>query len=216
MTNLPFMMKIINICFLWLFVSTILNAGSIQKTEGTNNVPKDSLISKSNPDSSIVHNLFLSIGYMQMRSTHGSIFRGCSLILGYRYSPYVYYGFGIKYAYTYYHFDNDWYLHHLKFLPVFVFARLNFMKNRMITPYFHLSTGITFINYEKEDKHTIGHPYSVSEQGLYFNSGFGCAIKIGKHFTPVLEAGFQGCHMSFNQLAVNPHGVNLQIGVVLW
>jgi hypothetical protein len=183
--------------------------------EGPHKVFKGYDVPEVCSDSSIVNKLFLSTSYMQMRSTHASIFKGGSLMLGYRNSPYVYYGFGVKYGYTWYHFDNEWYLHHLKFLPVFVFVRLNFMKDRMVTPYFHLATGITFASYQKEDKHTIGHPYTVSEQGLYLNSGFGCAFKIHRHFTPFLEAGFQGFHMSFNQLAVNPHGVNLQVGV-LW
>ena len=209
------MIKMISTCFLWIFVSTILTAGSMLNTEGHCNDFKYPDVSKGNPDSSIVSKLFVSASYMQMQSTHGSIFRGGSLILGARYSPYLYYGVGLKYGYTYYHFDNDWYLHHLKFFPVFVFARLNFMKDRMVTPYFHLSTGITFASYQKEDKRTIGHPYIVREQGLYLNTGLGCAIKISKHFTPFLEAGFQGFQMSFNQLAVNPHGVNVEIGV-LW
>jgi hypothetical protein len=196
------MMKIIIGWVLLLFISSNLSAKS--------NVQSNRI---SNPDSSRLNNWFLTTGYMQMKSTHGSYFRGGDLMLGYRYTSYISFGFGIKYAYTYYHFDNEWFLHHLNFLPVFVNINVNFLKNRMITPYYHLSTGITFVKYTKENKNTMGHPYTVREDGIYFNTGFGLMVKLGKHFAPIIEAGFQGFHMSTDQLAVNPHGVNVKIGV---
>ena len=58
----------------------------------------------------------------------------------------------------------------------------------------------------------MGTPYKVSEQGLYVYGGFGAIFRISNHFAPIVEIGFQGFNMSFNQLAVNPHGATIQIG----
>jgi hypothetical protein len=210
--NFFYIFKLITLFLAFLFISEILTARAAQNIREAD---KFSNILKCLKDSSTIKKLFVAADYMQMRATHGDYFRGATVMVGYRYSPHFYYGLGIKYAYNYFHFDNDWYLHHLNFLPIYVFARFNFLKEKLITPYFHTSLGITFAKYEKEDRFTMGHPYTVREQGLYLNSGFGCAVKPGKHFNFLVEAGFQGFHMSTDQFAVNPHGVNLQIGI-LW
>ena len=179
------------------------------------NQPNEKLLYQSKTDSCKYKKLYVVTEFLNMHSTHRNNFNGGQLILGYQASPRLSIGLGTKFAYTKYHFDNEWHLHRLKFFPVFIDWKINaFSHPRTVTPFLHFSQGASYITYHKEDKHTMGRPYKVSEWGLYLYGGFGAVFRISEHFAPVIEMGFQGFHMSSNQMAVNPHGTTIQIGFV--
>jgi hypothetical protein len=41
----------------------------------------------------------------------------------------------------------------------------------------------------------------------------GCSYKISRFFTPFIEFGLKGFHMSLNNLDINPHGLVLALGL---
>ena len=157
--------------------------------------------------------IFATVELQNLNSTHGTNFKGADVVVSYQLSPSFSLGLGPEYSYTGYHFDNGYNLTKLKFLPVFADSKLDLSKGRTITPFLHLSTGISFANYYKEDVNALGTLYHVSESGLYAYSGFGVSCKLGNSISTFIETGFKGFHMSFNALDINPHGLTFRLGL---
>jgi len=155
----------------------------------------------------------ITIEVQNLSSTHGTNFKGADLIVSYPLSPSFFVGLGTEYSYTGYHFDNGWNLTNLKFIPVFIDSKLNLTKNKILTPFVHLSTGISFASYTMEDINALGKFYPVSEKGLYLYSGIGLSLKSSKYFATFIDLGFKGYHMSLNALDVNPHGLTIRLGL---
>ncbi len=147
-----------------------------------------------------------------MRTTHATYFNGGSITAGYYFTPKLLISLGAEYSYDYYHNDNGWNLYNLKFLPVFIDAKVVVGKERAITPFIQLSQGLSFINYRKEDQQNVFAPYQVSETGYYVYGGGGVWIKIGKYISFQMGVGFKAFHMSTYALEVNPHGLTGRCG----
>jgi len=163
-------------------------------------------------DARIDKKIFTTIELQNLNSTHGTNFKGADVVVSYQLSPSFSLGLGTEYSYTGYHFDNGYNLTKLKFLPVFADSKLELTKGRTITPFLHLSTGVSFANYYKEDVNTLGTLHHVSESGIYAYSGFGVSYKLGNSISTFIETGFKGFHMSFNALDINPHGLTFRLG----
>jgi hypothetical protein len=155
----------------------------------------------------------ITMEVQNLSSTHGTNFNGADLIVSYPLSPSFFVGLGTEYSHTGYHFDNGWNLTNLKFIPVFIDSKLNLTKNTILTPFVHLSSGISFASYTMEDISALGKFYPVSEKGLYLYSGIGLSLKSSKYFATFIDLGFKGYHMSLNALDVNPHGLTLRLGL---
>jgi hypothetical protein len=153
-------------------------------------------------------------GVHQLFSTHNTYFKGWGFVISFPVSDYVFLGLGAEYSSTHYHFDNDWDLSRLKFLPVFIDTRILLYKDNKVTPYIRVATGISFNRYIKKEVYLQREPYLVKEKGLYLLSTIGCSFHLTKYFSPVIEAGFKGFRMSFNQYDVNPHGLVLNAGII--
>ena len=199
-------MKLIKVRILALLFTLII----LESMQGFCNGVNDSIF-QSKTNTSEIRKLFIATEFSTLYSTHHDYFTGGQLIVGYQYTPGFSFGLGTKFVYSKYHFDNTWQLHRLRFLPVFIDCRISKSRQTLFTPFLHFSQGVSFNSYLKEDN-TMGTPYKVSEQGLYVYGGFGAIFRISNHFAPIVEIGFQGFNMSFNQLAVNPHGATIQIG----
>lgn len=148
-----------------------------------------------------------------LHSTHSTNFNGAGLVVSYLLSPVFSVGLGTEYSTCAYHFDNGWNLTNLRFLPVFLDAKLDLTKNSILTPFLHLSTGTSFANYTKEDINALGKFRQVSEQGLYLYSGIGISFRLGNYTFTFIDLGFKGYHMSLNAMDVNPHGLTLRLGL---
>jgi hypothetical protein len=99
-------------------------------------------------------------------------------------------------------------------VPVFIDTRLLLRKSGKIVPYTRFSAGISFNTYTNKELETQRDPYTVSERGLYLLTDIGCAFNLHRYFTPIIELGLKGYHMSFNNLDVNPHGIVLTLGLM--
>jgi hypothetical protein len=158
---------------------------------------------------------FYIVGQLQdMKSTHNTFFRGGSLIADYALSHTFLLGIGTEYSYGPFHHDNASDLTNLRFLPVFVDSRLLLRHEHKLVPFVRLSAGITFASYTNKELQTERPPYQVKESGLYLHTGIGCSYRISKFFTPFIELGLTGFHVSFNNLDVNPHGLVLSMGFI--
>lgn len=148
-----------------------------------------------------------------LSSTHGTTFNGVDFVVSYPVLHSFSVGLGTEYSHTGYHFDNGWNLTNLKFVPVFIDSKLDLTKHTILTPFVHLSSGISFASYTKEDINALGKFYPVSEKGLYLYSGIGLSFRISNYFATFIDLGFKGYHMSFNALDVNPHGLTFRFGL---
>ena len=157
--------------------------------------------------------LRFTVAVQHLTSTHGTSFKGADFVVSYLLSPPLSVGLGIEYSYTSFHFDNNYNLTHVKFYPVFLDSKLNLTRNTLLTPFIHLSTGISFVNYTKENIDFRGIFYHVSETGLYLYSGIGVSYKVCNYFSTFIDMGFKGYHMSFHDLDVNPHGLTVRLGL---
>jgi hypothetical protein len=155
----------------------------------------------------------LTLGIQNLFSTHGTNFKGAVIVVNYFFSPSLSIGLGAEYSYSGYHDDNGMNLYNLKFLPIFIDTKLNVTKNKKITPFVHLATGISFNSYRKEYINAPGIFYNVSEKGMYLYSGVGVSFKLWKCFSSFIDLGFKGFRMSFNDLDINPHGITLRLGL---
>lgn len=161
------------------------------------------------------HNFFNGdVEFQIMNSTHNTQFYSGDVIISYQKSSAVALGLGAEFSYCKLHNDNGWKLSHLRFLPVFFDNKFYFFRNSRLCPFLHLSEGISFNNYTKEETMTNKPPYHVSEEGFYAYTGIGCKIRTGTRYTPTMDLGFQGYRFSGNNLDVNPHGITLRLGVI--
>ena len=155
----------------------------------------------------------ITMEVQNLSSTHGTNFNGAGLIVSYPFSSSFSVGLGTEYSHSGYHFDNGWNLTNLKFIPVFMDSKLDLTKHTILTPFVHVSTGISFASYTKEDINELGKFYPVLEKGLYLYSGIGLSFRISNYFATFIDLGFKGYHMSLNALDVNPHGMTLRLGL---
>lgn len=153
------------------------------------------------------------VGIQDLYSTHGTHFKGVELAESYHLSPRFALGLGAEYSWCGYHFDNGFNLTDLKFLPVYADSKMNLTTGKTVTPYLHLSAGISFANYKKQDAVAPGPVSQISEQGFYLYSGGGVSFKIAGHLHAYVDTGFKGYHMSLDALDINPHGFTAKLGL---
>jgi hypothetical protein len=155
----------------------------------------------------------LNLEYQYLYTTHGTEFKGGSLSLGCINKDLFIFGLGVEFSHSGFHNDNGWKLYNLNFVPVFVDFKLNLRKNSIVVPFLHTSEGISFNSYKKIRDNNIGKFYHVSENGFYVYAGTGISIRLCKYLNPIVEVGFKGYHMSFNNLHINPHGFTIRAGM---
>jgi hypothetical protein len=156
----------------------------------------------------------VNIEYQILHTTHGTEFRGGSLSYNYIHNLFMI-GLGVEFSHSGFHNDNGWKLYNLNFVPVFVDFKLNLIKNNKVVPFLHTSEGISFNSYKKIRDNNVGKFYHVSENGFYVYAGTGISIRLCKYINPIIEVGFKGYHMSFNNLHINPHGFTIRAGITL-
>lgn len=166
---------------------------------------------KFNKDS--LHRHSLTLEYQYLYTTHGTVFRGGSLTLSCTHNDHFFLGPGVEFSHSDFHNDNGWKLYNLNFVPVFIDFKLFFLRNSIVRPFLHTSEGISFNSYKKERDNVPGIFYHMSENGFYVYAGTGIALRLIKHLNPVIELGFKGYHMSFNDLHINPHGLTIRAGI---
>jgi hypothetical protein len=153
------------------------------------------------------------IGIQDLKSTHNTYFWGGSLIVNYAVTPIFSLGLGAEYSYCPFHHDNASDLTNLKYVPLFIDTRIKLYKDGKLIPYWRFSTGISFATYTNKELDTQRNPYTVNDRGLYMLTAVGCSYKISRFFTPFIEFGLKGFHMSLNNLDINPHGLVLALGL---
>lgn len=153
-------------------------------------------------------------GIQNLFSTHFTDFSGGNFYAAYEMTPNFCMGMGLESAASKLHFDNGWKLTGLRFHPVFLNFKLDLFKTGKIIPYLDSSPGISFNKYDKGLPNSPGRTLDISERGLYIYSGAGIYFKVSRYFIPILDAGFKGYHMSFNNLDINPHGFDLKLGIL--
>lgn len=150
-----------------------------------------------------------------LKTTHSNYVMGGSLAvihpLGNRFEL----GPGAEVSYAPYHLDNGWHLRQLYFLPVFVVARFNLIRTQNTTVYLHTDQGISQSRYQKQDILVSAVPYKVLEYGYYTYGGGGIRWRVARHMLIQAETGFKSFHLSGNELAVNPHGPTIQVGLTV-
>ena len=210
-----------------LIVPTSLFANTNQfkfKNPATNTIHK----LKNDTNSNLVsRRINVSIELQELYTTHGTHFSGFSGIFNYQLSPSYSLGLGVEYAHSGFHPDNGWDLTKLNFIPVFIDSRLNLTKTRKVTPFAHLSTGVTFKNYQKV---WSDHPspeyanrykvppvgiFNISEEGWYMYSGLGITFKITNKLSTYMDIGLKAFHVSWNPWEINPHGLSMKLGITL-
>lgn len=159
------------------------------------------------------HKYSTFIGVQNLFSTHGTNFKGAELVESYHLSQRFLLGLGVEYSHCGYHFDNGYNLTGLKFLPVYADSKMNLTTDKAVTPYLHLSAGLSFANYNRQDAVSPGPVTHISEQGFYMYSGGGISVKISGRFKAFADMGFKGYHMSLNALDINPHGFTAKLGL---
>lgn len=153
--------------------------------------------------------------YQDLYTTHRDHFRGVSFIVAKAVSPWLRLGAGAEYSAHSYHFDNDWNLYHLHFIPVFVDEQLKLKNSRRLFPVIHLSEGLTYSSYQKEVIADPGRIQTIHEVGVYLYGGTGVTYRVSNKVGVSVEAGMKGFHNSFNDLDVNPHGITGRLGIIL-
>ncbi len=178
---------------------------------GTNGLFRDSTFLNNAPENNT--RILITPGMQNLFSTHMTDFTGESLMTDIRTSPNFWIGFGFENARCRLHYDNGYKLTDLKFQPVFLNFKLNLETFGRITPFLESSQGISFNQFDRIVIHSTRQPREISQRGIYWYTGTGFLIHLTKNIFPVVEAGFKGYHMSFNQLDINPHGFNLRLGL---
>ena len=212
-------MKKLGLLFIWIFTILVCNADIIDN--------KSSEAKKEGKFDSIIEKSFIIASYQNLRSTHVDHFTGFNVMAGYYVTPKFSLGIGVEDVYGQRHDDNGFKLSEMRLVPVIIDARYLIGENKFIVPFVELSTGITFLKYYKKLQVPAGSPditetdgpfffgpaFLVKEKGLYTYLGSGAYFKICKHFMPFIGIGFKGYNMTFNNLDINPHGLNYEIGV---
>jgi outer membrane protein W len=152
---------------------------------------------------------------MDMRSTHQNHFRGASFIVSQVLKNNFSLGLGAEYAHSAFHGDNGYNLYNLTFIPFFIDVKYNFKTERKFKPYVTVEPGMSFAKYKRENQNSGNTRVKVTERGLFLYVGTGAKYQINKHFAPLIDFGFKGYKMSFNNLDINPHGIVMRAGVVI-
>lgn len=160
-----------------------------------------------------VSRFYIKIEYHDLYSTHRDHFRGVSVTVSKPVSPVLLLGLGTEFSGNNYHFDNDWNLYHLRFLPFFFDQQLKPNGSRLY-PVLHLSEGWSYVAYQKETLAAPGIRRPVHESGLYLYGGAGLTGNLSDRISLAAEAGIKGFHNSFNDLDVNPHGFTGRLGLI--
>jgi hypothetical protein len=155
-----------------------------------------------------------------LRSTHSQTIYGASVMLGYRISPSLSAGIGCEISRTDSLLTHDRYITVLKFTPVPIYGevRIDLIRHSAVTPYLNLAAGMSSISYERKRLDSSGgtlESKSVHQNGFFFKGGFGLLFRLNKYLSPTVNASFKGFHMSRNPYEINPHGVTIQVGVVV-
>lgn len=148
-------------------------------------------------------------------TTHYTCFFGGTIIVDYNLSTVLKLGVGLEFAHCKIHDDNGYELHNVNYWPIYLDSKLDVFRATNVTIFAHLSTGISFGSYTKEYPGTLIAPVNISSQGLYLYTGIGYSFKIYHYLQPVMEFGFKGFNLTFNQLDVNPHGLTLRVGFII-
>lgn len=146
-----------------------------------------------------------------LHSTHGNNFWGISLAGDRSLSKNLSLGIGFEYTYATKHFDNDWMLYNLNFLPVYTEQRYLLLPARKASPFIHLEEGISFNQYDKTYPSGNAPPEKIHEQGLYLQGGMGLQWKISPRHSILTECAIKSFKTSTNNLDVNPHGLNIRL-----
>ncbi len=154
-----------------------------------------------------------SPGMHDLFTTHATEFSGESLIAGYHINNFSWIGLGTEISHSKLHDDNGWQLTRLKFRPLFLDMKIDFYRYKRFICYFKSSQGISFNRFDEIKQSTTGNPMPIKENGIYLYTGTGFNYLLSSNLSPDIEAGFKGYHMSFNKLDVNPHGLNLKVGL---
>jgi hypothetical protein len=152
--------------------------------------------------------------YTDLRSTHGTHFRGAAIEVGKAISPLFSLWGGIEYSGCPYHDDNGYDLYNVNFIPVYVNEKLKFLKTGKLIPLLDFSQGIAFASYRQELPNDPASAKQIHESGLYVFAGTGLLWDISKKISLLASAGIKSYNITFNNLDVNPHGLAGKIGVV--
>ena len=160
------------------------------------------------------HPIHYELNIGTLRSTHATFFNAVSLNAGYPFSRNFTAGIGAEYAACNYHEDNDWILTNLHFIPVYAFQKIGIMHRKAFDLYANLREGISFIDYHKDEILVApGKVYPVTENGLYVYAGAGASKKLSQRLAITADIGMKSFHLSYDELEVNPHGINFMMGV---
>lgn len=167
----------------------------------------------------------VSAEYNYLYSTHSTKFRGPMVLVDKDLSKHWAVGFGIGYNTCSYHFDNDFDLKNLKFVPIVATVQYTITRSKLFDPYVIAKTGITIMSYDKrpadwdlkrQGKSPDLNPapyYKKTEAGLYAYVGAGTNVNISQKWQAYVNVGMLGYKMSFNNLDLNPHGVAGNVGL---
>ncbi|MBK0383024.1 hypothetical protein I5M32_08635 [Pedobacter sp. SD-b] len=178
-------------------------------------IPNSKAFNKNPIADSCKNQVTIIAEYQRLRSTHSTVFQGFNLIFTKQINLKNSLGLGLEYSNAPFHGDNGYNLYDLKFLPVFVDFRHNFLTYKILTPFFITDLGYTFIGYDREKE---GFPLTktrIKEGGIYLNGAIGLKCKILKRFYPNVSFGFKGFHNSFNNLDIDPHGLVFRTGIAI-
>ena len=167
-----------------------------------------------NPDSIPENTYSLSVKYVDMISTHKNRFRGANIMLSEKISNNLKCGVGIEYSYGSYYSDVYFNLHNLSYIPIFFDLTYKIKTTNNLKPFLSIDPGLTFANYNLEIKNELNKKILVRELGFYLYTGIGLKYQIDDHLSAILDFGFKGYKMSFNNLDMNPHGLVIRTGLV--
>lgn len=157
----------------------------------------------------------VAVEYDYLYSTHKTKFQGPGINGQYRLNKRWDVGIGTAYIHCPLHNDNGLILTHLKFVPVFAFAKYHIpVKSAVWEPYGTLRIGVTFAHYDREDPSISIESKPYSERGFYTYAGVGTNIRLCKKVKLFVDGGLVGYKMSFNDLDINPHGVMGKSGLL--
>lgn len=157
--------------------------------------------------------LIAAVSVEDMYSTHATHFPGISAGITKRLSKTLSAGAGIEYSHSGFHDDNGWNLYNLNFIPVYLAQNLYFFHLNKFEPYLRLQEGISFISFDKEYQDAPGPRTHLKEKGFYGYCGLGSDYRMNEKAGVFLEAGLKSFHISGNALEVNPHGINVKLGL---
>ena len=157
--------------------------------------------------------LSFSPAYEVLKSTHGNLFYGPSFKINKALNNTSELGLGVEYAATAVHHDNGFVLYDLKFVPIYINYKYNFIAHTKFNIYAETSLGFSFNQYYIADERTPNNRSRVNEGGFYAYGGTGISYRLTKATAVYTGAGLKGYKMSFNSLEVNPHGVTVMLGL---